>query len=126
MISFTIPMPPRTKKNHQNIYVNPKTKRPFVSTSSAYKAYEKGAMMTIPNDVRQQIDYPVNVTAVFYMDTHRKVDLPNLQECLLDVLVKAGVLQDDNSRIVASMDGSCVSYDKDKPRTYVEITRRWD
>lgn len=70
----------------------------------------------------QTIDKPVNVKALFYMDARRRVDLVNLQEALLDVLVRAGLLADDNSSIVASMDGSRVLYDKDRPRTEVTIT----
>ena len=68
------------------------------------------------------IDRTVNVKATFYMSTHRIVDLVNLHEALLDVLVKHRVLDDDNSRIVVSMDGSRVDYDKENPRTEVEIT----
>lgn len=70
----------------------------------------------------QTIDKPVNVKALFYMDARRRVDLVNLQGALLDVLVRAGLLADDNSSIVASMDGSRVLYDKDRPRTEVIIT----
>jgi Holliday junction resolvase RusA-like endonuclease len=45
----------------------------------------------------------------------------NLQESTLDVLVKYGILADDNSNIVASMDGSRVLYSKENPRTEIEI-----
>ncbi|MDD4565581.1 MAG: hypothetical protein PHE79_08955 [Eubacteriales bacterium] len=52
------------------------------------------------------------------------VDKPNLENALLDVLVKAGVLIDDsalNPRIVVNTDGSGVQYDKNYPRTEVTI-----
>jgi hypothetical protein len=39
------------------------------------------------------------------------------------VLVKYGAIIDDNSLIVASMDGSRVYYDKDNPRTEIYIER---
>jgi len=123
MIQFNIDLPPRSKKNSMQILVNPKTKRPFISPSSAYKAYRKAALMLIPNDVRQGIDYPVNVQCVYYMETRRRVDMCNLIEATLDVLVDAGVLEDDNSSIVAGHDGSRVLYDKEHPRTEVTITR---
>lgn len=122
-LRFTIDLPPRSKKNSMQILVNPKTKRPFISPSSAYKAYRKAALMLIPRDVRQGIDYPVNVQCVYYMETHRRVDMCNLIEATLDVLVDAGVLADDNSNIVAGHDGSRVLYDKEHPRTEVTITR---
>lgn len=78
--------------------------------------------MLIPEEARQNIDYPVNVKAVYYMDTHRKVDKTNLEGALMDVLVDAGVLADDNCKIAAMTDGSRVSYDKEHPRTEVTIT----
>jgi len=126
MIEFTIPIPPRTKKNHQHIFVNKKTGRPFVSTSDAYKAYSKAALMVIPKEARQKIDYPVNIKALYYMDSRRIVDRPGLEQCLNDVLVAAGVLADDNSRIAATADGSRVLYDKEHPRTEITITRLED
>lgn len=57
------------------------------------------------------------------MPTRRRVDLCNLHEALCDVLVKFGVVQDDNCKIIASMDGSRVLYDKENPRTEVYIEK---
>ena len=71
---------------------------------------------------KARIDYPVNVKCVFYMPTRRRVDLTNLLEAVDDVLVRSGVLADDHSGIVVSHDGSRVLYDKENPRTEVEIT----
>lgn len=45
----------------------------------------------------------------------------NLEQALLDVMVKYGVLIDDNCKVVQSMDGSYVDYDKENPRTEVTI-----
>jgi Holliday junction resolvase RusA-like endonuclease len=56
------------------------------------------------------------------MPTHRRVDLCNLHAALHDILVKYQVIEDDNSKIVVSTDGSRVLYDKDHPRTEVVIT----
>lgn len=63
----------------------------------------------------------VNVKCIYYMPTKRRVDLVNLEEATLDLLVKAKVLKDDCADIVASMDGSCVRYDKASPRTEIVI-----
>lgn len=121
--AFTINLPPRSKKNSQKIHVNPRTGKPFITPSDAYKAYRAAALMLIPATARQRIDYPVNIRALYYMDTRRLVDRPNLEEALLDVLVDAGVLADDNSRIAATADGSRVLLDREHPRTEVTITR---
>ena len=45
-------------------------------------------------------------------------------ECIDDVMVKAGLLDDDNFNIIASHDGSRVLYDKSNPRTEVYIERQ--
>lgn len=56
------------------------------------------------------------------MNARRKVDALNLGEALDDILIKYGVIEDDNCLIVASHDGSRVFYDKENPRTEIEIT----
>lgn len=70
------------------------------------------------------IDVPVNVKAVYYMPTHRRVDLCNLHEALCDILVHYNIIEDDNCKIIETMDGSIVKYDKFRPRTEVTITSR--
>lgn len=117
-LSFTIPLPPVTKKNSQRI-INVHG-RPCIIPSKQYKKYAKACQ---PFLVSAGIDYPVNVQAVFYMPTRRRVDLTNLMEALHDIMVDGGVITDDNCRVVVSCDGSRVKYDKANPRTEVTITR---
>lgn len=119
MIQFTINIPPRTKKNSQQIIMC--KGRPMVIPSKLYKQYERDCKMFLPNI--ETINESVNVKAVYYMPTKRKVDLCNLHEALCDVLVHYGIVADDNSNIIATMDGSCVKYDKNQPRTEVTIER---
>lgn len=117
VINFIIELNPITKKNHQNII---KVKgRPMVIPSKQYRMYENAATPFCPYLL---IDYPVNVEAHYYMPTRRRVDITNLESALMDLLVCAGTLQDDNCRIVVSTDGSRVHYDKENPRTEVIIT----
>lgn len=119
-MKFTINLAPITKKNSQQIiYAHG---RPMIIPSKQFKAYEKNCSFFIPAECRKKIDYAVNVKATYYMPTRRRVDLTNLHESLHDILVKYGVLADDNSKIIVSTDGSRVMYDKEAPRTEVEIT----
>lgn len=119
MIKFTIHLTPVTKKNSQQIYVNKATGKPFIVPSERYKQYERDALWFIPKGV--YIAQRCNVCCRFYMPTKRKVDLTNLLEAVDDVLVKAGLLEDDNYNIVYSHDGSRVYVDKEHPRTEIEI-----
>ena len=119
MIELKINLPPVTKKNSQQIIYA--KGRPMIIPSKKYKEYEKDAGFCIDYKGKP-IDYPVNVKCLYYMPTKRRVDLVNLIECSLDVLVKYGVLEDDNSNIVVSNDGSRVLYDKEHPRTEIYIS----
>jgi len=120
-IRFIIPIPPVTKKNSSNIYINKRTNRPFITPSDRYKQYEKDFILLCPPI--PMIDYPVNVKALYYMPTKRKVDLINLHAALHDCMVKKGIILDDNCSIIESTDGSRVLYDKQNPRTEVYISQ---
>lgn len=111
-----IPLEPRTKKNHMQIIR--KGGKPCVIQSKAYREYEKQAMLFLRP---LGIDYSVNIRCLFFMKTHRRVDLTNLLEAVDDIMVNAGTIKDDNCEIVAGHDGSRVYYDKENPRTEVYI-----
>ena len=121
---ITLGIAPITKKNHQQI-VKVKGKS-IVIPSKQYKQYEKDCGAFITQIPFSAFEEPVNVKCIYYMPTRRRVDLVNLEEATLDVLVKYGILADDNSNIVASMDGSRVLYSKEFPRTEIEITEIGD
>lgn len=130
-IRIIIPLEPRTKKNGMRILRSRKTGKPFNVPSKEYADYLDQALMILSaararNGIRKPIEKPVNVKAVYFMATRQIVDITNLHEGLHDALVDAGILQDDNSRIVYSTDGSRVRYDKWNPRTEVMITEITD
>lgn len=119
-IKFTVKLPPVSKKNSQQIFRPNGMNRPIIAPSKKYREYEKAAMLFIPKG--KTINEPVNVKCLFYMPTRRKCDLTNLLEAIDDVMVRAGLLADDNFTIIAGHDGSRVLYDKENPRTEVTIT----
>lgn len=119
-IKFAILLEPISKKNSQQILKNRATGRRFIAPSKQYKDYEAAAAWFIPKGVT--INEPVNVKTVFYMRTKRRVDKTNLEEAAHDIFVKCGLLADDNRDVIAATDGSRVYYDKQNPRTEVEIT----
>lgn len=102
--------------------------------SKQYVEYEKKAakelnLEAIRNGLNEPINYPINIKMDFYVGVRRRVDLTNLQEACLDCMVAAGIISDDNCNVAASYDGSHVHYDKEHPRTEIEIERgeaSWD
>ena len=110
---------PRTKKNSARI-LRARSGAPFVAPSKAFEDYQTACLWQIrappaPFSAR------LNVSCVYYMKTARRVDLANLIEATTDILVKARVLEDDNSKIVAGHDGSRVKLDRKNPRVEIEI-----
>lgn len=110
---------PRTKKNSARI-LQGRGGRRYVAPSAAFEEYQTGCLWQIraqPDPISDR----VNVRCVYYMKTARRVDLANLIEATTDILVKARVLEDDNSKIVAAHDGSRVELDRKQPRVEIEI-----
>lgn len=94
----------------------------MIIPSPQYRRYERECLNQIPEDMRQHIEAAVNMQCIYYMPTRRKVDLCNLLGATCDILVAAGVLADDNCRIVASHDGCAVYHDKMNPRVEITLT----
>lgn len=125
---FTIPLDPRTKKNHMKIAgmgarcpVCKKHARQFVTQGKAHERYSVQAPQYLHPRPAKPIDAPVWVKYHFYTQTRRRVDKSNLIACADDLLVDCGILADDNRNIIKSNDGTRVLYDKENPRTEIWI-----
>lgn len=118
---YIISLPPITKKNSQQILTNRRTGKPFIAPSRQYIKYEKQAMWYLTPRPKKPLAGCYNVRLLFYMPTRRKVDKTNLESAIMDVLVDAKILADDNRNIVAATDGTRVYYDKENPRTEIYI-----
>lgn len=122
MIKFTLPIKPITKKNSGQIVM--RGSYPKLLPSKQYRQFEKD---TQPYFMRVKIQTgeiarPVNIQCLFYMETHRRVDLCNLLNAVDDAMVASGLVVDDNRDIIAGHDGSRVYYDKENPRIEITIT----
>ena len=117
----TIPLNPKTKKNSQQIVYNPKRCSYMLIQSKEYKQYEHDVGFFLKK-IPQPIDKPVNVKCIFYRKNAIRCDQSNLIAAIDDILVKYGILADDNFKVIAGHDGSRVYIDKDNPRTEIEIT----
>ena len=124
MIKFTLPIRPVTKKNSGQIITVGGF--PRLIPSKQYLQFEKDCQPYFKQVLNQigQIDYPINLQAVFYVETKRRIDLPNLLNAVDDAMVKSELILDDNRDIIASHDGSRVYHDKFNPRIEIEITRQ--
>lgn len=115
-----IPLLCRSKKNSQNIIVNPRTHKPMIIQSKLYKEFERECGYYLLK-YKKNINTPVNIKATFYVPDKRKRDLTNLENAIADILVKYKVIVDDNYNIIRAWDGSRIIYEKGKAETILEI-----
>ena len=73
----------------------------------------------------EPIDGPVKLTYTIYRHDNRKFDIGNVgaivDKFVCDVLVKSGILADDNYDVVKSVEYIWGGVDKDNPRADVEV-----
>lgn len=115
-----IPLMCRSKKNSQSIIVNPRTQKPMIIQSKLYKEFEQECGYYLLK-YKKNISTPVNLKCTFYVKDRRKRDIVNLLNAIQDILVKYGVIADDNYNIVKSVDGSRIIYEKGREDTIIEI-----
>ena len=89
--------------------------------SPQYRKYEADALKQI-HKPSEPVTCACNAQYRYFMPNARKCDLVNLMQATNDILVKGGVIADDNYTIVASHDGSGVWVDKENPRVEITIT----
>lgn len=121
VLKLTVLGNPATKKNSGQIVK--RGRRHILIPSKRYISYEKDFIRQITGNLRLEIDYKVNVKALYYRATRHLVDISNLHNALHDCLVVSKVLKDDNYKIIHSTDGSRVYFDKNNPRVEVVITK---
>ena len=125
---YTIPIDPKTKKNSHRIAgcgkrcpVCGKYAKQFVRNDDKTTEFAFSAARYLKPKPKTAIDQPIHLIYRLYTQTrHRKDDL-NLYEALDDILVKEGILKDDDRSIIRSRDGSRVLYDKENPRSEIYI-----
>lgn len=123
--SITLHGMPPSKKNSKRIVKNRRTKKPMLISSENYKQWENAAtkQMGIEADIDDigVISYPVKVSIQFDPKDKRRRDLSNMAEGVLDCLVDAKVLADDNYNIVRILELYKTDYETDN--VIVRITK---
>ena len=122
-MKIIIPVNPRSKKNSQEIVFNKRTGRRMVIQNKRYTDFEKECKKYIPI-LKEPIDRPVNLQCKFYVCDARRRDIANYIEAIQDVLVKYRLLEDDNYKIISSLNGCSMEIDRENPRIEIEITKK--
>ncbi len=95
-----------SKKNQKKIGIHPKTKRIMIFPSTEFERWHKPAVLQMKLQMSRMVQahWPIPrckhvIAKIFYTDKRRR-DTSNTFESIMDLLVDAGVLTDDNWSVV--------------------------
>jgi len=91
--------------------------RPLLFPSSKYTAWHKDALKQLggklPIETKELI-------LTFYAPDNRKFDLTNKAESIMDTLVDAGLISDDNYSVISDLHLKFGGVEKESPRCEIE------
>lgn len=110
-----------SKKNSKQIIC--RGSRPMLLPSESYKAWHETQMWILKRFRPPEPLKSVKVEITLYAESARKADLTNKAESIMDLLVDAGILHDDNWFEVGDLHLKFGGIDREDPRALIEITK---
>lgn len=104
-----------SKKNSK--IISCRGNRPCLFPSSKYTEWHKSALSQL---IGQKVITANAITLIFFAGDNRKFDLTNKAESIMDTLVDAGLLEDDNYSVVSELTLKFGGVEKDKARCEIE------
>jgi Holliday junction resolvase RusA-like endonuclease len=114
-IEGTVP----SKKNGRRFVVAGGRVRSMPSLN--YEAWHTAALWQLKKVKPYSGEYPVTVSISLYFATKHRKDLDNVASSILDTLVDAGIIVDDDVTHVDMLETMFIAYDKANPRALVWI-----
>jgi Holliday junction resolvase RusA-like endonuclease len=116
---------PPSQKNDKEIgwrYSNAGKKVPFIMSSKKTKQWRADAAKELwAQFVGFRVtDFPINLSIVFYFKKEER-DLDNAAAAVMDAMVEAGILPDDNVKYVECITLQFGGIDKTNPRTEIYL-----
>lgn len=113
-----------SQKNSKNVGVNPKTGRVFVASNKIVKDWQKTALVEATLWQQRNLPEPCEeklfATYMFFVKDMRRRDLDNMIASCNDVLVKAGILEDDSWQWLG-LSGADAVVDSTNPRVEIYL-----
>ena len=108
-----------TAPSKKNSRINTRSGRSF--PSKRFTDWEKMALTELSLQFKgcKITGYPITVLMVFFNGDLRRHDLDNQSSSVLDTMVKAGIIEDDNQNCVNSLQLRYGGVDRENPRCEV-------
>ena len=112
-----------SQKNRKIISRNPATGRPFLRSAPAVKVWQDSALQQLATQWNgyKVTGYPISLVVVVYFDNLRRHDLDNALSSVMDALVAAEVIEDDNVNFIDSISVQYGGHDKANPRVEIHL-----
>jgi len=110
---------PSKKNQKQIIYRNGK---PLIISSKKHKEWHTEQMWMVKG--KGKVEEVKNIDITLYAPDKRKGDLTNKAESIMDLLVDAGIIEDDNWMIVPNVFLRFGGVDKENPRAVITINKK--
>lgn len=112
------------QKNEKRIAINKRTGKRFPMTDPKTKLWQQGALLEAQawknRHMPEPLDEKVCAIYMFYVKDNRRRDIDNMIASCNDVLVKAGIIQDDSWQWLA-LSGADAEIDGKNPRAEIHL-----
>lgn len=98
-----------------------KSGRMMILPSKAYKIWEEDALWQVKAQRVSPVIGPVKLKMGIWAKNLRSSDLENKVSSIQDMLVKAGILPDDDWKSVPKIEAEYLGVDRQMPRCEVEL-----
>lgn len=97
--------------------------KPFLRSNKRVKDWQEIAIQELSLQFHgyRVTGYPIDLNIVFYFDNERRHDLDNAAAGVMDALVKAGIIEDDNMKYVSCLTLQYGGVDKTNPRAEIYL-----
>lgn len=110
-------------KNSKQIYRNKRTGAPFITSSNNSKVWQRNAARQLTEQFEgySVADYPISITLIFFYSTERRKDLDNSCSSVLDAMVAAKIIKDDDFKHIDTITLQYGGKDKADPRVEIYL-----
>jgi Holliday junction resolvase RusA-like endonuclease len=110
-----------SKKNSRRSFYNKNIGHILNYYSPEFKKWNAEKLKELESFTAEKVTGIVSISFEWYMPDNRKADTNNKEESILDLLVDAGIIEDDKWQIVKERHSIAMGIDKEHPRVHINI-----